>query len=162
MVMWEAPATIALLVGPWQLLSGLRRSHLHYHRVSGGVYLLAIGVSSCASLYLGLAATEPHWTVRFPLGVLSVAWMVTTGMAYVAIRNRRFEQHKEWMIRSYVLTFAFVVTRLAREFPSLWLLGTEEQVATTVNWVCWTIPLFVAEALFQKSKVQRPAPKGAA
>ena len=31
--------------------------------------------------------------------VLSVAWMVTTGMAYVAIRNRRFEQHKEWMIR---------------------------------------------------------------
>ena len=34
--------------------------------------------------------------------------LAISGMALIAIRRRNFIQHKEWMIRSYVVTFAFV------------------------------------------------------
>ncbi len=44
--------------------------------------------------------------------MLGVVWLLTTGMAYVAIRRGQIAQHQEWMIRSYVTTFAFVLFRV--------------------------------------------------
>jgi uncharacterized membrane protein YozB (DUF420 family) len=40
--------------------------------------------------------------------MLSTAWVLTTGMALAAIRKRAIERHRELMIRSYTVTFAFV------------------------------------------------------
>ena len=39
---------------------------------------------------------------------LASAWLVTTAMAYYSIRKGLVALHKEWMIRAYVVTFAFV------------------------------------------------------
>jgi Predicted membrane protein (DUF2306) len=50
-------------------------------------------------------ATMPFWLGLF---VLSTAWAVTTGLALWSIRNRRIDQHRDWMLRGYVATFAFV------------------------------------------------------
>ena len=36
-------------------------------------------------------------------------------MAFVAIRRKNLVQHKQWMVRSYVVTFAFVSFRLASD-----------------------------------------------
>ena len=51
------------------------------------------------------------------LVTLAIFWLVSGGMAYLAIRNRRVQMHKEWMIRSYVLTFFFVNARLWPDLP---------------------------------------------
>jgi hypothetical protein len=51
---------------------------------------------------------------------LACTWVVTTSMGYVAIRNRAVEQHREWMIRSYVVTFAFVTFRLLDQLLIAW------------------------------------------
>lgn len=37
--------------------------------------------------------------------VLGLAWITTTGLAYAAVLNKQMVLHKEWMIRSYVVTF---------------------------------------------------------
>ena len=42
----------------------------------------------------------------------SMMAFITTGMALYSIRTQRVEQHREWMLRSYVVTFAFVTYRL--------------------------------------------------
>jgi hypothetical protein len=34
------------------------------------------------------------------LAALATAWLVTTGMAFIAIRKQVYDQHREWMIRS--------------------------------------------------------------
>jgi uncharacterized membrane protein YozB (DUF420 family) len=49
--------------------------------------------------------------------MLCVAWVLTTSMALYSVRTRRIEQHREWMLRSYTVTLAFVTYRLA----STWL-----------------------------------------
>jgi Predicted membrane protein (DUF2306) len=57
-----------------------------------------------------LHSTRPA-SEAFGLGGLALAWMLTTGMALIAIRRSLVDQHKEWMIRSYVVTFGFVTFR---------------------------------------------------
>jgi hypothetical protein len=68
-------------------------------------------------------------------------------MALIAIKARRFEIHKEWMIRSYVVTFGFVSFRLIDELNIFAGLGTERYATTA--WLCWTIPLLFAEVALQ-------------
>jgi Predicted membrane protein (DUF2306) len=45
------------------------------------------------------------------IGLLAFAWITTASMAYISVMRGRILQHKEWMIRSYVVTFAFVTFR---------------------------------------------------
>jgi hypothetical protein len=50
------------------------------------------------------------------------------------------------MIRSYVITYAFVVFRLIDESAVFAPLGVER--FTTIAWLCWTVPLLFTEVLF--------------
>lgn len=66
-------------------------------------------------------------------------------MAFRAIRNRRIEQHRVWMIRSYVAAWTFVFCRFwTRVMPSE-LQGGE----TDMIWATWVMPLFLTEMLLQ-------------
>jgi hypothetical protein len=86
---------------------------------------------------------------------LAIFWLVSSGMAYLAIRNRRVQPHKEWMIRSYVLTFFFVNARLWPELPLIRTLGTPMERSVISTWLAWVLPLFIAEVLIQWKNVER-------
>ena len=106
-----AGGMVALLVGPVQIWLGLTRRRMALHRVLGKVYAAAVVVGGISSFGLSLT-TEAGWIFGMGLAFLGLAWFVTTGMALAAVLRRRFELHKEWMIRSYVVTFAFVNFRI--------------------------------------------------
>ena len=53
------------------------------------------------------------WSIS--LFFLAFPWLVSVLMAYRAVRLKRISQHREWMIRSYVITFAFVLFRFLDE-----------------------------------------------
>ena len=82
-----------------------------------------------------------------------LAWLLTTGMAFLAIRKRRIQLHKEWMIRSYIVTFAFVGFRIIVGWPSFVLLGDFAQRAPTAIWLSFVPALLVAEVLLQWKRV---------
>ena len=63
----------------------------------------------------------------------------------MAALQRRIKAHREWMQRSYTLTFTFVIFRLLLEIPWIEELGTEAEVSTTIGWLCWLVPLLVLE-----------------
>jgi uncharacterized membrane protein YhaH (DUF805 family) len=44
--------------------------------------------------------------------------MITTAAAFLTARNRHFQQHREWMVRSYAVTFTFVGTRVLQPIPA--------------------------------------------
>ena len=95
----------------------------------------------------------------FGLGLLGLAtaWAMTTTMAYVSIRRRVISQHREWMIRSYVVTFAFVIFRLFADILEVAGVGTPLERATAASWFCWAIPLLVAEPFLQRGKLAHTA-----
>lgn len=57
------------------------------------------------------------------IGGLSIAWSAFAALGWRAARNRRFPSHAQWMIRSYVLAWAFVFCRIASQLLDLDELG---------------------------------------
>jgi predicted membrane protein DUF2306 len=83
-----------------------------------------------------------------------VAWTITTGMAYIAIRGGVIEQHREWMIRSYVVTLAFVFFRLFVAVLKGFHIGEPLERYKAAAWVCWAVPLLVTEPFLQLRKLR--------
>jgi hypothetical protein len=79
--------------------------------------------------------------------------VVTTTLAVVAVRRGLIEQHREWMIRSYVVTFAFVVFRMLFGALQMTAIGTRTEQLAVSSWFCWAVPLLVTEAVLQGRKI---------
>jgi Predicted membrane protein (DUF2306) len=87
------------------------------------------------------------------LASLATAWILTTGLALAAIWRHLYEQHKEWMVRSYVVTTAFVSFRLLVTVLQAVGVGTAIERLTASSWFCWAVPLLITEALLQGRKI---------
>jgi uncharacterized membrane protein len=150
---------VALLSGPWQFSNRLRQRYVKLHRVMGRVYLIAIALGALASLRLAYTTTL-GWAWAVALVMLAVAWLATSGVAFYAILHRHVAVHKDWMVRSYVVTFAFVLFRLLNDYGPTSRVGSDPIMrAVTYAWLAWTLPLLATEVILQlKNLPRKPAP----
>ena len=143
---------IALLTGPVQLWLGLADRGMAWPRRMGIGYMTGVGVGSFGAFYLA-THTDFGWVFGAGLLSLAVAWVTTTTLAYLAIKRSLAEQHKEWMIRSYVVTFAFVTFRVIQPSLQAAQIGTPLEQLAMAAWACWAVPLLIAELVIQGRKV---------
>ena len=107
--------TIALLAGPLQFSSRFRQRHLQFHRVLGRIYVICVFVGSFTGI--ALAAGRPGLPGT---SMQAAAWIVCTTAAFLTARNRQILQHRQWMARSYAVTFTFVSSRVLNLWPRYW------------------------------------------
>ena len=138
-------------VGPVQFWLGWKNKFVT-HKKLGKVYLFAIAFSSIASFYLAVT-TKVSWVFGLGLGGLGVAWVLTTSIAYFAIRKGKIELHREWMTRSYVVTMGFVFFRFFVGVTSALQVGTLFERLEAASWFCWAFPLLFAEFFIQRKKL---------
>jgi hypothetical protein len=143
---------IALLTGPVQLWLGLADRGMAWHRRMGIGYMMGVGVGSLGAFYLS-THTDFGWTFGAGLFGLAVAWVTTTTLAYLAIKRFLTGQHKEWMIRSYVVTFAFVTFRIIQPALQAAHVGTIYEQLAVAAWASWAVPLLITELMIQGRKV---------
>ena len=144
---------LALLIGPFQFWKAFRMKYMTTHRNMGKVYLIAILVGALSSTILAwTTAVAIHWTWAVSLQALAFAWLVTAAMAYISIRRKSINQHKEWMVRSYVVTFGFVFFRFLNGSDFFREMGNFIERGPTIGWLAWTIPLLIAEVFLQWGK----------
>jgi uncharacterized membrane protein len=144
---------VALLIGPFQFSRWLRQRYLRLHRVMGRVYLIAILCGSIGALALSITTPDGGpWSLG--LQGLILAWVTTAGMAYYAIRQRQIQVHQEWMVRSYVVTFAFVTFRILYDVPPMSRLGPPNERGITYIWACWAVPLLATEVILQLRRMR--------
>ena len=146
-----AGGLIALLSGPVQLWLGLHNVKMNVHRKLGLIYMAGMGIGSIGAIGLALQ-TGGGPVFGSGLFFLAMAWITTTTLAYVAIRKGLTEQHKEWTIRSYVVTFAFVTFRAGQ----VAMVGRGIPLQTAIDimaWACWAIPLLITELVLQSRKI---------
>jgi uncharacterized membrane protein len=105
----------ALLIGPINFSSRIRQQHLKLHRVLGRIYVISVFIGAATGV--ALASGRPG----FP-GTCgqAAAWVVCTTAALLTARNRQIVQHRQWMIRSYAVTFTFVSSRVLNLWPRYW------------------------------------------
>ncbi len=144
---------LALAIGPFQFWKAFRNKYLTTHRWMGRIYLSAIALASISSTYLAwTTALKTHWTWALALQCLALAWIITAGMAYISIRRGLIQLHKEWMIRSYVVTCAFALFRYLNGLPALRELGNFVERGPTLAWISWTLPLLITEIFISSNK----------
>ena len=105
----------ALLIGPINFSSRIRQRHLQLHRILGRIYVISVFVGSFTGI--ALAAGRPGLPGT---SMQAAAWMVCTTAAFVTARNRQIAVHRQWMARSYAVTFTFVSSRVFNLVPAYW------------------------------------------
>ena len=105
----------ALLIGPINFSSRIRNHFLKFHRVLGRIYVISVFIGAANGV--ALASGRPG----FP-GTCgqAAAWIVCTTAAFITARNRQIIQHRQWMARSYAVTFTFVSSRVLNLWPRYW------------------------------------------
>jgi uncharacterized membrane protein len=145
---------IALAMGPFQFSKTFRNKFMNAHRWMGRIYLTAILMGTISSTYLAWTSSyRVNFSWAFGLQSLAFAWIAAATMAYVSVMRGRILQHKEWMIRSYVVTFAFVTFRWLNELTiAKTLMPQFEERGPTLVWLSWTIPLLITEIVLNWKK----------
>ena len=150
---------VAIVAGLVQVWLGLTNRIGALHRNLGKVYVAGIAVGSVGGFYVAFTIPPGALVYQAGLTMLCVAWVLTTGMALRAVRNRRIDQHREWMLRSYAVTFAFITYRLGENILRSVLDQPNppgiDDIATLMSWACWAVPLLLAEPLIQWRAAQR-------
>jgi uncharacterized membrane protein len=106
---------MALLIGPIQFSSRFRQRHLKFHRILGRIYVISVFIGSFTGI--ALAAGRPGLPGT---SMQAAAWMVCTTAAFVTARNRQIAVHRQWMARSYAVTFTFISSRVLNLWPRYW------------------------------------------
>ena len=146
--------SLALVTGLFQFSGTIRKRFVKIHRWTGRVYLLGVLVGSIGAVYLGLVVS-PVRAFGISLEFLAMAWVITSLMAYVAARRRQFAAHKEWMTRSYVVTFGFVLFRIGTRNHVFGGLGFAMQ-SVVLAWACWAVPLLITDVVQRWSATMGP------
>ena len=143
--------TVMLFLGAINLYIGATRTQFRYHRLIGGTYLAGglLGVTAAVLITL-LARSHKTDGVVFTnttisLLTLSFAWYAAALMAWRAVRNKRYDAHRDWMVRSYILIWAFVFCRLASRVEGVEAMGG----GAAFIWLSWVGPLVVGEIALQ-------------
>ena len=147
-----AAGGVALLTGPMQLWLGLSGLAMRVHRRLGLAYVAAVGIGSIAAFYLA-AHTTLGWGFAAGITGLGIAWVVTTALAIVAISRGLVVQHRQWMIRSYTVTFAFVTFRAAWAALQAAGIGTRSEQLAMASWFCWAVPLLIVEVVMHGRRI---------
>jgi uncharacterized membrane protein len=148
-------AATALLVGMFQFLPAIRRRRT-VHRWLGRTYAIGCIVGGVAGFRLAMGTTAGMFAgVGF--GLLAVCWLYATIQAWRFARERRFEEHRRWMIRSFAMTFAAVTLRLY--LPIAPMLGYDFMDGYRLTaWVSWIPNLILVELWMRRRRAARLAP----
>jgi uncharacterized membrane protein YozB (DUF420 family) len=147
--------SIALLAGCLQVWPWLRRSHRSIHRWSGRVYVTAALIASvCVMIIAPMGQFGANQ--RAANTMLAVLWFGTTLAGFRAIRQGRYADHRQWMLRSVALAFSIIANRVwlpiafAVFVPEIYTgAGVDpaalSQAIGVASWMSWVVNLLIVE-----------------
>ncbi|HEX3888352.1 MAG TPA: DUF2306 domain-containing protein [Phenylobacterium sp.] len=152
-------AATALLTGPWQFLPKLRARAPRVHRWLGRIYIFSCVVGGTGGLLLASGTTAGP-IARAGFGLLAVVWLVVNLQGLRLAMTGRYAEHRQWMIRSFALTFGAVLLRVY--IPISQMMGIEFMTAyRAISWLAWVPNLILAELYLRSPPRRKPIPAAA-
>lgn len=161
--------SVAMLGGLLQIWPWLRRKYPVVHRNAGRAYVFA-GVLPSGLMALIVGSESPFGpATRVSDVMLALIWIGCTWAGWRAVRERRFGDHRRWMIRSVALTFSIIVNRIIGVIAAMVLEpqlqttfgGSEvafgQSIAAISAWGSWTLVLVLTQLWLER----RPSKKSA-
>lgn len=139
---------LALLLGPWQFVTGPRARRRAIHRWTGRVYAGSVLVGIGGGLVLAPFA-EGGIVSALGFGTLAVVTLGITLRAVQLARRHEIDSHRAWMMRSFALIFAAVTLRF--QIPLAVVSGLPfDDTYPIIAWLCWVPNLLVAEWMLRR------------
>ena len=144
---------IALLTGWSQFSEKFRFRYLQTHRNVGKLYVVSVLLSSISGFGIAMFATGGMVSV-LGFAALAATWLFSNVKAYTSILNRNVQEHQDWMIRNYALTFAAVTLRLWLPFSQAVLHMDFILAYQIIAWMCWLPNLLVATLIINRKRLR--------
>jgi uncharacterized membrane protein len=154
---------VHIFSGPVVLFNGLillsehvRRHHGGLHRVLGRVQVVVLLVLVLPSSVVMSRHAFGGWPAGLSFLLLSAATAGCAVAGVVYARRRRYDLHRRWMLRSYVLICSAVALRLISGAAGLVGVPSPERAYVIAAWVSWLVPLAAYE-LVERLPACRPS-----
>lgn len=132
----------------------MRKYSWKLNRLVGFLYLCVVVVSSlCAVVLAYTTSYDVNLAYAFSLQIWVSVWISASIMGYFFACKKKFKLHKESMIRSYIVTIAFVISGLLLKTSYVQNLGIFEDISPSLFWFGWAVPLYLYEII--KSTIQK-------
>jgi uncharacterized membrane protein len=143
---------VHIFTGPVVLLNGLillnesvRRRFRGLHRALGRVQVVVLLVFVLPSSVVMSRHAFGGWPAGLSFLVLSAATAACAITGVVYARRRRYDRHRRWMLRCYVLICSAVALRLISGAAGLAGVSSPEGAYVVAAWVSWLVPLAALE-----------------
>ncbi len=154
-----AGAATALLLGPFNFVGAIRRRAPRVHRWVGRIYILGSLVGSAGGLVIAFGSfAGPIATVGFVS--LAVSWIVANVQGWRSAMDGRFADHREWMVRSFAMTFGAVLLRVYLPLSQLLHIPFIDAYRA-IAFLAWVPNLLVAEIYLRRTRGRDRAPRKA-
>ena len=138
-----AMLTLCLQVWPWLLAH-----HPRIHRISGRFYVFAGALPTAAFALILTPLVKPHNGAVGTM-VQALLWLAVTITGFVRARQRRYDEHRRWMIYSFAICIAPIWGRILlitlQTFPSIARAIDPVVVVEASAWCGWVLNLLVAQ-----------------
>jgi hypothetical protein len=145
-------AVFPLFLGPLQFSERLRRKYALVHKTIGYLYITGCYLGAPLGAYIQWFQERLGESRNFTIaGVADAAlWMFATTMALVFIRQRKIQQHRQWMIRSFSCALIFLEVRAI-----VVLFHIPPQQIEIVVWCCIAATFPLADLVLQIDELRR-------
>jgi uncharacterized membrane protein len=145
----------ALIAGFTQFSKSLLKKRPKLHRLMGYIYVIDIlFITGPAGLIMSIYANGGI-SSKIAFTLLSFLWIGFTAIALNKARQKKFAAHKQFMIRSYVLTLSAVSLRswkvLIAHFTHIAPLDRYRIIA----WLGWGLNLIIAEIIIRQQQLKK-------
>lgn len=134
-----------LVSGAFQFIPWLRKQYPLVHRYVGYVYILVLLLFSGPSgIIMGIKANGGIYS-QISFTLLGVLWMIFTWIAFKSAKEKNWDRHQKFMLRSFALTLSAITLRLFKQIiVKVWGLPPMDTYQI-VAWLGWVVNLFVVE-----------------
>lgn len=128
----------------------------NWHRRLGAIYLFTVLLISAPTGFLMGLHANGGLGAKASFVMLSSLWFLTTLLALISAKRRKFIDHGEWMLYSYALALSAITFRLlALSFDLFDVHVRPQEVYVTIAWLSWVPNLVVAHLLIKAGFIKK-------
>ncbi|NII25232.1 DUF2306 domain-containing protein [Pseudoflavitalea sp. X16] len=148
-------AIIALLAGFTQFSPDFLKRYKKLHRLIGRLYAWDILVINFPAAMIMAVYANGLLPSKIAFVILDCLWFWFTYKAVIAARQKRFTEHKQYMIRSYALTFSAITLRMWKLILSNSFTIDPVTLYMIDAWLGFVPNLLLAEWIIRRSSRKR-------
>ncbi|MGE3805819.1 MAG: DUF2306 domain-containing protein [Gemmataceae bacterium] len=151
---YRAAFYLHILSAPFVLLNGLillngyvRRRHPRWHRWLGRLQVVLLLLLVLPSSVVMSRHAFGGWQAGLSFVLLAAATAACAIIGVVRACQQRYDAHRRWMLRTYVLICSAVALRLISGTAGLFDVASPEHAYIIASWCSWLLPVAAFEIM---------------